>query len=135
MPTKEKMLVIIKKYEIKYKIFDPEYRKCSDDASSYRSVAATGIEKQDNGANVMVMYPSVMSSTDARLTVVNTTEAAFTLEVHSIAGQLISSSQVSSGKNEIELNGNGNLSEGIYLVKVYDANRSVTTVNKILITK
>lgn len=124
-----------KKYEVKYKIFDPEYRKCSDDASSYRSLATTGIEKQNTGENVMVMYPSVMSSNDARLTVLNNTEAAFTLEVRNVAGQLISSSRVSSGKNEIQLNSNGNLSEGIYLVKIYNASKSVTTVNKILITK
>lgn len=124
-----------KKYKIKYKIFEPDYRKCSDNADSYRLMAPTGITQLNDAENGMVMYPSVMSSTDARLTVVNNAGAEVKLEVRNITGQLISSNQVASGKNEIQLNTNGNLSEGIYLVKVYDINGSITTVNKILITK
>ncbi len=125
----------LKKYEIKYKIFEPDYRKCSgDDTPSYRSIA-TGVAQGNDAENTMVMYPTVMSSADARLTVQNNAAASVKLEVYTITGQCISSSHVTPGRHEIQLNTNGNLSEGIYLVKCYGTNGSLTTTNKILITK
>ena len=126
----------MKKYEIKYKIFEPDFRVCrGEQTPSYRPSTATGISQLNNAENTIAMYPSVISLNDARLTVENNAGAAVKLEVHNIAGQLISSTPVAQGKNEIRLNTNGNLSEGIYLVKVYGTDGSIATVNKILVTK
>jgi hypothetical protein len=112
-------------------MLDPKYRKCDNDAPSYRT---TGIAQIGNTESGLLLYPSVISTGNAQLTVVNNNGADMNMEIRSITGQLIyANKQVVNGKTEIKLN--GNLSQGIYLVSIYNATGALTGTSKILITE
>lgn len=120
-----------KRYKPYEKLFEPKYRKCDGEGSSYRT---TGIAQAASGASSLLVYPSVISAGNARLTLENNSGAGMKVELYNVAGQLIyTNSQVAAGKTEITIN--GNLSTGIYLVKIYEAAGELSGTSKILVTE
>lgn len=119
-----------KKYEVYQKLFNPDYRKCDGDGSSYRTtgIVALGVI---SGLNI---YPSVVSGSDARFTVVNETGAQVKVELFNVAGQLIySAAQIGEGKSE--LNAGSTLNPGMYLMKVYRSSGDAAQTLKVLVTE
>lgn len=120
-----------KRYEPKEKMLDPKYRKCENDESSYRT---TGIAQVGSAESGLFLYPSLISSNNAHFTLVNNNGAEMSIEIHNITGQLVySNKQVAAGKTDVKLG--GNLSQGVYLVSIYDAAGTLTGTSKILITE
>lgn len=120
-----------KRYEVYEKLFSPEYRKCDGDGSSYRPTGITAIESAENS---LVIYPSLISATNARFTIENNSGTVMSLHLFNVAGQLIySSNQVTIGKTEVALE--ESISAGIYLLKVYNTNGEVTKTSKIVVTE
>jgi hypothetical protein len=120
-----------KRYGPIEKMLDPKYRKCDNDASSYRT---TGIAQVGSAESGLLLYPSVISASNARLTLVNSNNTELSLEIRNITGQLVySNKQVAAGKTEIKLS--GNLSQGVYLVSIYNATGALAGTSKIIITE
>jgi hypothetical protein len=120
-----------KRYEPIEKMLDPKYRKCDNDASNYRT---TGIAQVGSAESGLLLYPSMISANNARLTLVNSNNSELGLEIRNITGQLVySNKQVAAGKTEIKLG--GNLSQGVYLVSIYNATGALTGTSKIIITE
>lgn len=124
-------------YDPYQKEWKPKARACKEPGESYRTAnVTTGVAQINNADNAVAMYPSVISLDNARLTMENNSDASVKIEMYNIAGQLIlSNNQIATGKSEVELNANGNLSQGIYLLKVYDAKGTLATTTKLVITK
>lgn len=124
-------------YPIYDKLYNIQYRSCASSTNggdSYRPMAATGIEQHGIVENGIELYPSVMSADNARLTIANNSGKAVKVEVRSITGQLIAEhNQVTDGATTIQLNNNGSLAQGMYLVRVYDAAGTIGSTSKILI--
>lgn len=130
---KPKQVGTLKDYKVYEKLFFPDYRKCENDASSYRT---TGISKVTVDENTMILYPSVMTLANANLTVENNSATTVKMEVRTITGQLIlADNELATGKTQVSLNQGGNLSVGMYLVKIYSADGSLNHTSKILITQ
>lgn len=122
-----------KVYKVYEKQFFPDYRKCENNASSYRT---TGIAKITVDENTMILYPSVMTLSNANLTVENNSATTVKMEVRTITGQLILvDNELATGKTQVSLNQGGNLSVGMYLVKIYSADGTLNHASKILITQ
>jgi len=123
-------------YDPFQKMLDPKVRDCTPPGNSYRPAVATSIDQLNNEANELALYPSVLSADNARLTLVNNSSEAIKIEMHNLAGQLIySNSNMATGTSEVQLNVNGGLSEGVYLVKFYNAKGALNTATKIIVTK
>ena len=120
-----------RRYDVYEKLFEPRYRKCEGEGNSYRT---TGIAQANTENSSLLVYPSVISASNARLTLENNSGAGMKMELYNIAGQLIySNNQVAAGKTEVSIN--GTLSTGIYLVKMYGATGELAGTTKILVTE
>ncbi len=119
----------VKRYAVFEKLFSPDYRKCDGDGTSYRTTGIAGVSAAENGIN---LYPSVLQSSQAYLTVENNSGAGVKMEVRNIAGQLVFNGEAATGKNEIKLN---NLSQGVYLVQIYNSNGALNSSSKIVIAE
>ena len=86
-------------------------------------------------ADGLIVYPSVMSADNSRLTLVNNYETELAMEVRSLTGQLVFAAHVAQGNTVMQLNKTGNLAEGVYLVNIRDEAGTVISNKKILITK
>lgn len=120
-----------KKYEVYEKLFNPDYRKCEGDGTSYRT---TGIAQVESGESTLFVYPSVVSSANLHLVLVNGSNALVKMELYNLAGQLIySNNQIATGKNELDIQ--TGLSAGVYLVKLYGAEGQPARTTKIVVTE
>jgi hypothetical protein len=120
-------------YKPKQECFNPEYRKCENDASHYRT---TGIRQWNMDNENIALYPSVLNSQQSYLTLENNTGSDVKVEVRNIAGQLIfNAEQIGAGKNEINLGTNGNLATGIYLVNIFNTQGQLSNSTKIIINQ
>lgn len=120
------------KYKVQEKLFSPNYRKCSAPGTSYRTMAVTHVGIADGE---VLLYPSVISKSEAKFTIENNSAAFMNIEVRNITGQVIgSSAQIGSGKTEIKLS-SSSLSAGIYLVSMYDTKGKLSATAKILVTE
>jgi hypothetical protein len=122
-----------KEYRPKEKHHRPDYRKCVNNAASYRT---TGIAQWSMDNENIALYPSVLSSQQNYLTLENNTGSELRVEVRNIAGQLIfSAEQIGAGKNELNLSTNGNLATGIYLVNVFNSQGQLSNSTKIIVNQ
>lgn len=114
-------------YKVKESMYDPKVRECENNAPSYRAAGEVSIS--ENAENI-TLYPTMVQSGHAVLTVENNTGAAARMEVRSVSGQLIFvSDNMAAGKSEIKLN---NLAKGVYLVQIQDTNNKVISTQKIV---
>jgi hypothetical protein len=122
-------------YKTYQKCFEPKYRKCEGEGDHYR-MAATGITSYTDNDQIAVVYPTMINSSQAYVTVENKTGADVKIEVRNITGQLVFSSEsIGAGKNEINLGGNSSLAPGMYLVNVLDSKGQLNTSTKIVVSR
>lgn len=118
------------KYKVKEDKLEPKVRECENDDPSYRSTGIVGLSGKTGEVN---LYPTLVQSGNAVLTVENTTGTTARIEVRSVSGQLIFvSGEIATGKTEVKLN---NLAQGIYLVQIQDANNKLIATQKIVATE
>jgi hypothetical protein len=118
-------------YQVKENHKLPPYRKCVNNAASYRT---TGIAQWSMDNENIALYPSVLSSQQNYLTLENNTGSEVKVEIRNIAGQLIfSAEQIGAGKNEINPGIHGHLPTGIYLVNVFNSQGQLSNSTKIIV--
>jgi hypothetical protein len=121
------------KYEVKEKLFTPDYRKCDGEGDHYRM---TGISAENMGNNNALLYPSVLNTQQALVTVENNTGTKLRVEVRNITGQLVfSAEQIGSGKQELNLSGKGGLAAGVYLVNLFDTKGQLSNSTRIVVSQ
>lgn len=117
-------------YKVTEKMFEPKKRECENNASSYRTAGIVSISGNPEDVR---LYPSVIQSGNAILSIENNTGSTAKIEVRSVSGQLIFVyNEVAAGKTEVNLN---NLAQGIYLVQIQDTNNKLISTQKIIATE
>lgn len=124
-----------KDYTPGVKDIKPKYRKCEGDGSSYRQANLVSILKEDNGANSLAIYPSILEVSNPVLILDNSSGSDLSLQVTDISGRIIlNNTSIGAGKNSINLNTNTPLTKGIYLVKFSTPDGSVSGSRKLILT-
>jgi hypothetical protein len=114
---------------------DPEYRKCSGNASSYREAALTGVSTQEESTTGVHIYPTILSTANPVLTFQNKSGAVYSVKVMDVSGKVIlEETTIGKGKNTLKLDKNEALTTGIYLVQFYSADGRVSGSKKIILT-
>lgn len=120
-------------YTVRDSLFIPNYRQCQNDTSSYRP---TGIVHLNMGNKNTLIYPTVLSSRQALVTIGNNSGNRIRIEVRNLTGQLIfSAAQIGTGKQELNLGANGDLAPGLYLINVFDAQEQLSNSTRIVINQ
>jgi hypothetical protein len=123
------------RYKVYEKLFFPDYRKCDGDGSSYRTTGIVQVGTTTNEGTTS-LYPTVITAGNAYLMVENNSGTEVNMEVRNITGQLVfANKHISSGKTEMNVNPNGELSVGIYLVNIYTTEGVLTSTSKILVSE
>ncbi|MBL7933779.1 MAG: T9SS type A sorting domain-containing protein [Bacteroidia bacterium] len=116
-----------KEYTPQPKDIQVKYRKCYDDGSSYREVATTSIAEQNASSSSLNVYPN---PSNGRV-FVNTSEGQSFL-VYDITGKIVDCNKTKVNDQTSEINIG---SEGIYLIKIFDASGETIDARKVIIVK
>lgn len=117
-----------KKYEVYEKLFQPDYRKCDGDGSSYK---VTGLSAFTAPEGVTV-YPTLLSGASRSFSIRNLSGLELKAELYSVSGQLLySNSRLGEGVNEVSVE--AGLSAGIYLLQIHDQQGQITSTTKIVV--
>ena len=124
-----------KEYTPKVWDITPDYRKCDGDGVSYRETGVTSLVKPGEISNALSIYPSVLSKSDAQLSINNKSGKSLVAEIMDISGRLVLTDyRVDAGENSLNLNENNNLVKGVYLIKFFAPDGSVYGSQKLILT-
>jgi hypothetical protein len=126
------------KYKVYSKELNPEVEICQEAGCCRPAGAAAASLANTNGSgveNIIFMYPTQTSASQPILLMENSSKETLNLKVQDITGKLVYSNTLATGKNTINLGANGNLSEGVYLVKFQNADGSISGTRKLMLTK
>jgi len=114
---------------------DPPVWKCEELGGNNRPALVAGVDNVSRQTGI-ALFPSVLKLTEANFKVTNNSGEELKLLVTDITGKLVAAEQVvPTGSSTIKLNGSGNLTAGVYLVKLSSDNGNVSDVRKIILTE